>query len=63
MADTLGANTCVIGLAVDEAAGRLVAISALDNLVKGTAGAAVQSANIALGLPEGLGLTANGVAP
>lgn len=63
VADTLGANTCLIGLAVDEAAGRLVAISALDNLVKGTAGAAVQSANLALGLPEGLGLTVNGVAP
>ncbi|ROQ38155.1 N-acetyl-gamma-glutamyl-phosphate reductase [Frondihabitans sp. PhB188] len=63
VADTVGANTCLIGLAVDEAAGRLVAISALDNLVKGTAGAAVQSANIALGLPETLGLTMNGVAP
>ncbi|BDZ50192.1 hypothetical protein GCM10025867_24330 [Frondihabitans sucicola] len=50
-------------MAVDEAAGRVVVISALDNLVKGTAGAAVQSANIALGLPETLGLTANGVAP
>ncbi|RKR74465.1 N-acetyl-gamma-glutamyl-phosphate reductase [Frondihabitans australicus] len=63
VADTIGANTCLIGLAVDGAAGRLVAISALDNLVKGTAGAAVQSANIALGLAEGLGLTVNGVAP
>jgi N-acetyl-gamma-glutamyl-phosphate reductase len=63
VADTLGANTCLIGLAVDEAAGRVVVISALDNLVKGTAGAAVQSANIALGLPETLGLTTNGVAP
>lgn len=63
VADTIGANTCLVGLAVDEAAGRLVVISALDNLAKGTAGAAVQSANIALGLPEGLGLTVNGVAP
>jgi N-acetyl-gamma-glutamyl-phosphate reductase len=62
-ADTLGANTALIGIAVDEAAGRVVTITALDNLVKGTAGAAVQSANIALGLPEGLGLTTNGVAP
>jgi N-acetyl-gamma-glutamyl-phosphate reductase len=63
VADTVGANTCLIGLTVDEAAGRVVIISALDNLVKGTAGAAVQSANIALGLPETLGLTVNGVAP
>lgn len=62
-ADTVGANTCLIGLAVDAAAGRLVVVTALDNLVKGTAGAAVQSANIALGLPETLGLTTNGVAP
>jgi N-acetyl-gamma-glutamyl-phosphate reductase len=62
-ADTVGANTCLIGLAVDEAAGRLVVVTALDNLVKGTAGAAVQSANLALGLPETLGLTTNGVAP
>jgi N-acetyl-gamma-glutamyl-phosphate reductase len=62
-ADTLGANTAIIGLAVDEAAGRLVTITAIDNLVKGTAGAAIQSANIALGLPEALGLATNGVAP
>jgi N-acetyl-gamma-glutamyl-phosphate reductase len=62
-ADTVGANTALIGIAVDEAAGRVVTITAIDNLVKGTAGAAIQSANIALGLPETLGLTTNGVAP
>ena len=62
-ADTLGANTVLIGLAVDEVARRVVVISALDNLVKGTAGAAIQSANIALALPETLGLSTNGVAP
>jgi N-acetyl-gamma-glutamyl-phosphate reductase len=61
--DTTGANTALIGLAVDERAGRVVVISALDNLVKGTAGAAIQSANIALGLPEATGLPLNGVAP
>ena len=61
--DTTGANTALIGLAVDERAGRVVMISAIDNLVKGTAGAAIQSANIALGLPETTGLPANGVAP
>jgi len=63
VADTTGANTCLVGLAVDERAGRVVVVSALDNLVKGTAGAAIQSANVALGLPEALGLTVNGVAP
>lgn len=62
-ADTLGANTCLMGLAVDEAAGRVVVVAALDNLTKGTAGAAIQSANIALGLPEATGLSINGVAP
>ncbi|WP_066522151.1 N-acetyl-gamma-glutamyl-phosphate reductase [Curtobacterium ammoniigenes] len=63
VADTIGANTALIGLAVDESAGRVVTVTALDNLVKGTAGAAIQSANIALGLPEALGLSVNGVAP
>ena len=62
-ADTLGANTCLVGVAVDEAAGRVVVVAALDNLAKGTAGAAIQSANIALGLPEQTGLPVNGVAP
>jgi N-acetyl-gamma-glutamyl-phosphate reductase len=61
--DTTGANTVLVGLAVDEAAGRVVVVSALDNLVKGTAGAAIQSANLALGFPETLGLPVNGVAP
>lgn len=62
-ADVLGANTALIGLAVDEAAGRVVTVTAVDNLAKGTAGAAIQSANIALGLPETSGLSVNGVAP
>ena len=43
--------------------GRLVVTSALDNLMKGTAGAVVQSMNLALGLPETTGLTVDGVAP
>ena len=62
-ADTVGANVALIGLAIDETAGRLVTITALDNLVKGTAGAAIQSTNIALGLAETAGLNTNGVAP
>lgn len=62
-ADVLGANTALLGIAIDEAAGRVVVVAAVDNLVKGTAGAAIQSANIALGLPEQSGLTTNGVAP
>src|SRR5690606_7309483 len=62
-ADTVGANTCLMGLAVDDAAGRVVVVAALDNLAKGTAGAAIQSANIALGLDEATGLDIDGLAP
>jgi N-acetyl-gamma-glutamyl-phosphate reductase len=63
VADVLGANTALMGLAIDRGANRVVVVTAVDNLVKGTAGAAIQSMNIALGLPEGRALTVNGVAP
>ena len=62
-ADVLGANTALIGLAIDRAAGRVTVVTAVDNLVKGTAGAAIQSMNLALGLPESRALSVNGVAP
>ncbi|MDX6320713.1 MAG: N-acetyl-gamma-glutamyl-phosphate reductase, partial [Propionibacteriaceae bacterium] len=45
------------------AAGRLVVVAAADNLTKGTAGGAVQCMNLALGLPEAMGLPTIGVAP
>ena len=60
---TAGANVAAVQVALDERAGRVIAIAAIDNLTKGTAGGAVQSANLALGLPEDLGLTTIGVAP
>lgn len=60
---TTGANTALVQVTADRKAGRVVVVCALDNLVKGTAGAAVQSLNLALGLPETLGLTVEGVAP
>jgi N-acetyl-gamma-glutamyl-phosphate reductase len=60
---TLGANTAVVQVVLDERAGRVIAVAAIDNLTKGTAGGAVQSANLALGLPEQMGLTTIGVAP
>jgi N-acetyl-gamma-glutamyl-phosphate reductase len=60
---TVGVNTCLIGVAVDEHANRVVVVSAIDNLVKGTAGAAIQSLNVALGFAEDTGLSVNGVAP
>ncbi|MFD6435599.1 N-acetyl-gamma-glutamyl-phosphate reductase [Streptomyces venezuelae] len=62
-AAVLGSNTAQIQVTVDPVARRLVCVSAIDNLTKGTAGGAVQSMNIALGLPEGAGLPMNGVAP
>jgi len=58
-----GSNACHLQVTVDPQAGRLVAVGAIDNLTKGTAGAAVQSMNLALGLDETLGLTAVGTAP
>lgn len=61
--DTTGANTALLGVTVDEAAHRLVAICAIDNLVKGTAGAAIQSLNVALGFDETTALSVDGVAP
>ncbi|MEB4211026.1 N-acetyl-gamma-glutamyl-phosphate reductase [Mycobacterium sp. 94-17] len=59
----IGGNAAHIAVAVDEAAQTFVAIAAIDNLVKGTAGAAVQSMNLALGWPETEGLSVIGVAP
>lgn len=58
----LGSNYCDIGLETDEA-GRVVAVAALDNLVKGAAGGAVQSLNVRLGLPEDSGLGFPGLHP
>jgi N-acetyl-gamma-glutamyl-phosphate reductase len=62
-ASVLGANTALVQVALDEAAHRVVTVTAIDNLVKGTAGGALQSLNLALGLPETLGLPVEGVAP
>jgi N-acetyl-gamma-glutamyl-phosphate reductase len=62
-ASVLGVNTAQLSLSFDEAASRVVIVCAIDNLVKGTAGAALQSMNLALGLPEVTGLPIDGVAP
>jgi N-acetyl-gamma-glutamyl-phosphate reductase len=58
-----GSNSVHLQVTVDEAAGRVVAVGAVDNLAKGTGGAAVQCMNLALGLPETTGLSTVGVAP
>ncbi|GAA3964724.1 N-acetyl-gamma-glutamyl-phosphate reductase [Gordonia caeni] len=59
----VGSNAIQVGLAVDERAGMLVAVGAVDNLTKGTGGAAVQSMNLALDWGETEGLTTVGLAP
>jgi N-acetyl-gamma-glutamyl-phosphate reductase len=59
----LGSNAVHLQVTVDERAGRLVAVGAVDNLTKGTAGAAVQCMNLALGLDETTGLSTVGLAP
>ena len=56
-------GTVALQIAVDADAGRLVVVAAVDNLTKGTGGAAIQCANLALGLPETTGLPLVGVAP
>jgi len=62
-ASVVGSNHVQLQVTVDERLGRVVVVSAIDNLTKGTAGAAVQCANLALGLEETLGLPIAGVAP
>jgi N-acetyl-gamma-glutamyl-phosphate reductase len=65
-AATSGSNSCHLQVTRDAEAGpggRAIVVAAIDNLGKGAAGQAVQNANIALGLPETCGLSANGVAP
>jgi len=62
-AATLGSNSCHLQVVADTDAGRAVVVSALDNLVKGAAGQAIQCANLMLGLAETAGLPVDGVAP
>ncbi|WP_405060917.1 N-acetyl-gamma-glutamyl-phosphate reductase [Kribbella sp. NBC_01505] len=60
---TLGANTVQLQVTIDQRIGRVVVVAAMDNLTKGTAGAAVQCMNLALGLDETVALPLVGVAP
>ena len=62
-AATAGSNSCHLQATVDIDSGRVVVLSALDNLGKGAAGQAVQCANLMSGLPETMGLSPFGVAP
>ena len=58
-----GSNFCDIGIAVDDRTGRVIVVSAIDNLVKGASGQAVQNMNLVCGLPETLGLDFLGIFP
>jgi N-acetyl-gamma-glutamyl-phosphate reductase len=60
---TAGSNSCHLQATVDIDSGRVIVVSAIDNLGKGAAGQAVQCANLMLGLPETAGLSVFGVAP
>lgn len=60
---TIGSNLCFTYPIVDQRAERLIVVSAIDNLVKGAAGQAIQCANLMYGLPEAAGLPQEGVYP
>jgi N-acetyl-gamma-glutamyl-phosphate reductase len=60
---TLGSNTCHVTARYDERTDTLLAIAAIDNLVKGASGQAIQAANLLLGLPETTGLPTLGLMP
>ncbi|MEU1809156.1 N-acetyl-gamma-glutamyl-phosphate reductase [Micromonospora aurantiaca (nom. illeg.)] len=62
-AATAGSNSCHLQATVDVDSGRVIVVSAIDNLGKGAAGQAVQNANLMVGLPETTGLSTFGVAP
>jgi N-acetyl-gamma-glutamyl-phosphate reductase len=61
--DVRGSNYCDIGVKVNEADGRTVIVTAIDNLVKGASGEAVQNMNIMLGYPETMGIEVLPLAP
>ncbi|WP_435055384.1 N-acetyl-gamma-glutamyl-phosphate reductase [Micromonospora aurantiaca (nom. illeg.)] len=62
-AATAGSNSCHLQATLDVDSGRVIVVSAIDNLGKGAAGQAVQNANLMVGLPETTGLSVFGVAP
>jgi N-acetyl-gamma-glutamyl-phosphate reductase len=61
--DPLGSNVCFVSARVDARTGWLVAMSSIDNLLKGAAGQAVQAFNVARGLDETMGLSRTGITP
>ncbi len=61
--DAVGSNLCVVSARIDPRTGWLIALSAIDNLIKGAAGQAIQAWNVATGLAETTGLPRAGVTP
>jgi N-acetyl-gamma-glutamyl-phosphate reductase len=60
---TLGSNACHVSVRYDDRTGTVLALGAIDNLVKGASGQAIQAANLVLGLPESMGLPTIGLMP
>ena len=60
---TCGSNLCLIGLALDARTRRVIVVSAIDNLVKGAAGQAIQNMNLMCGFEETAGLETGGIWP
>ncbi len=58
-----GSNHCDIGIVIDDRTGRVVVVSAIDNLIKGASGQAIQNMNVLFGLPEDTGLDRVGMYP
>jgi N-acetyl-gamma-glutamyl-phosphate reductase len=59
----VGSNRAIVTAFVDQPSGNAIIICAIDNLLKGAAGQAIQAANLMLGLPETVGLSAAGLMP
>ena len=60
---TLGSNSCHVTVRYDDRTGTVLALGAIDNLVKGASGQALQATNLVLGLPETTGLPVLGLVP
>jgi len=63
LSSAVGTNCCVLKVALDERTGLVVAASAIDNLIKGASGQAIQNMNLMFGLDETLGLPSAGLIP
>ncbi len=59
----IGTNVCQVAVRLDQRTGRAICLAAIDNLVKGAAGSAIQNLNLALGLEETVGLPMNAIGP